>query len=84
MSHDQPDNAARLARLGVEAELKPKQFRGSNVAAKLRSLLDDPAVARRAQSLAARVDAKAALAATCDRLESLVHVNGCISGTHAA
>jgi UDP:flavonoid glycosyltransferase YjiC (YdhE family) len=40
LSHDQPDNAARLKRLGVGDSLLPKRFRGAAVAGKLQRLLD--------------------------------------------
>ncbi len=84
MSHDQPDNAGRLTRLGVAAELKPKQFRGPRVAAQLRTLIGNPSVLARCQSLAARMDAKAALAAICDRLESLADLKDCLADANAA
>jgi UDP:flavonoid glycosyltransferase YjiC (YdhE family) len=35
LSHDQPDNAHRLKRLGVGDSLKPRAFRVKNVARKL-------------------------------------------------
>jgi rhamnosyltransferase subunit B len=84
MSHDQPDNAARLARLGVGLEIKPKHFRGPAIARRLHRLIDNPAVTLRCRSLAARMEAKAALAATCDRLESLAAAYDNTSGAHAA
>jgi rhamnosyltransferase subunit B len=84
MSHDQPDNAARLARLGVGLEIKPKQFQAPAIVGRLQKLIDDPAVRLRCQSLAARMDAKAALAATCDRLESLACHSACVVGANAA
>jgi UDP:flavonoid glycosyltransferase YjiC (YdhE family) len=84
MSHDQPDNAARLARLGVAAELKPKHFHGPRVAVQLRKLIEDESVLLRCRTLAARIDAKAALAATCDRLESLAKVSNHVSDASAA
>ncbi|MCA9270847.1 MAG: glycosyltransferase, partial [Planctomycetales bacterium] len=39
MAHDQPDNAARVRRLGVGSVLWPSQFRGPRVAAALAALL---------------------------------------------
>ena len=71
MSHDQPDNAARLERLGVGRELKPKHFRGPRVAAELRPLIDRPGILDRCRTLAARMDARQSLEATCLELESL-------------
>ncbi len=74
MSHDQPDNAARLERLGVGLAIKPKHFRGPEVAKQLRRLLEQPEMALRCKALATRIDARAALEATCDELESLAVV----------
>jgi UDP:flavonoid glycosyltransferase YjiC (YdhE family) len=71
MSHDQPDNAARLARLGVGSSLSPRRFRGPAVARELDKLLNSPEVARRCRELATRFDTPAALRATCDAIESV-------------
>jgi UDP:flavonoid glycosyltransferase YjiC (YdhE family) len=54
LAHDQFDNAARLARLGVGRALPPKRFRGPAVAQALRALLDSPAVAARCREAAGR------------------------------
>lgn len=62
LSHDQPDNAARLRRLGVGATLAPRAFTGRRVAAALDRLLSSEAVRRRGAELAARCDPAAALA----------------------
>jgi UDP:flavonoid glycosyltransferase YjiC (YdhE family) len=53
--HDQPDNAARIARLGVGATLPAHRFRAGTVASRLRELLASDAVAARLRELAARV-----------------------------
>ncbi len=45
MAHDQPDNANRLRRLGLGDSLSPAQWTGERIIAKLRPLLDNPAVA---------------------------------------
>jgi UDP:flavonoid glycosyltransferase YjiC (YdhE family) len=44
MSHDQPDNAARVKRMGAGDYLYPKKFRASRIAEKLRGLTASPAV----------------------------------------
>jgi len=44
-AHDQPDNAARLERLGVGAHLRYRDFSGAASAQKLRALLTSPAAA---------------------------------------
>ncbi len=71
MSYDQFDNARRLVRLGVAAEVSLRRFAGRTVADALALLLDSPGVASRCRELAARCDGPAALAAACDVLERL-------------
>ncbi len=69
MSHDQPDNAARLRRLGVGLAIKPKQFRAERVAAALEQLLSTREVQDRCRELAGRFDTAAALERTCREIE---------------
>lgn len=59
MSHDQPDNAARLCRLGVGASLSPRRFTGRAVAEALDRLLHSEAALRRCRELAGRCDPQA-------------------------
>jgi len=54
-SHDQPDNAFRVTRLGVARTLYPKRYTAARVASELRSLLDDPRYRERALATAAVV-----------------------------
>jgi UDP:flavonoid glycosyltransferase YjiC (YdhE family) len=54
-SHDQPDQAARIKRLGVGDWLLPTRLGGATLAGRLHSLLDDPAVAARCRELAASI-----------------------------
>jgi len=68
---DRPDNARRLRRLGVAEWLPSVRWGPAEVTAQLRLVLDDPGYRRRAAALASSVDSAAAVAATCDRLESL-------------
>jgi UDP:flavonoid glycosyltransferase YjiC (YdhE family) len=42
-SHDQPDNAARVVRMGMARIIERRQYRADRAAAALRDLLDDPA-----------------------------------------
>jgi UDP:flavonoid glycosyltransferase YjiC (YdhE family) len=69
MSHDQPDNASRLARLGVGLTIKPKHFQGERVAAALEQLLSARGVKDRCRELAGRFDTAAALERTCREIE---------------
>jgi UDP:flavonoid glycosyltransferase YjiC (YdhE family) len=71
MAHDQPDNAARLIRLGVGAAIKPHLFRGPAVARELRRLTASPDVAARCKALAARLEGADALGPVCERIEAL-------------
>lgn len=57
-SHDQPDNAARVARLGVARTLYPRRYAAVRAAKELTRLLDDPAYAERAREVAAVVRAE--------------------------
>ena len=59
-SHDQPDNAYRVTRLGVARTLFPKRYTASRVVGELRPLLDDPGYRTRAAATAAVVRGEAA------------------------
>jgi rhamnosyltransferase subunit B len=54
-SHDQPDNAARVRRLGVGATLWPNEFTEDRLARALGSLLGDASLTTRAGDLARRL-----------------------------
>jgi rhamnosyltransferase subunit B len=72
-AHDQPDNAHRVARLGVSRTLRPSQYRARRVAAELNRLLTQQSYAMRAAAIAERVrreDGAAAAAASIDELVS--------------
>jgi UDP:flavonoid glycosyltransferase YjiC (YdhE family) len=71
-AHDQPDNAARAARLGIARTLPPHRYWAYRVAYELRRLLDDPAYARRAAAVGEQVRREDGVAAACDALEGLL------------
>ena len=71
-SHDQPDNAHRVARLGCSRTLLPSRYRARRVARELGRLLDDPICHDRAQAVAAQVRAEGGASAACDVIESLL------------
>ena len=54
-SHDQPDNAWRVMRLGIASMLTRKQYRAARVAQELSALLSDPRVSERAEEVGAVV-----------------------------
>lgn len=72
MAYDQPDNAARLKRLGVAQSLAPKKFRGPRVAHALDRLLTDPIVHERCHHWAKECDSARALTTSCELLEGLL------------
>jgi rhamnosyltransferase subunit B len=61
INFDQPDNAARLQRLGVADFLLPKRLSGSGAAKKLATLMGSPEVRKRCRDLAGRIDFEDAL-----------------------
>jgi UDP:flavonoid glycosyltransferase YjiC (YdhE family) len=71
-SHDQPDNAERVRRLGVAAVIPRGRYDARTAARVLRRLLDDPGVAARAEAVGRRVRAEDGAAAACDALERLL------------
>jgi UDP:flavonoid glycosyltransferase YjiC (YdhE family) len=70
-SHDQPDNARRMRRLKVARVIKRGDYTPLRVARKIRSILDEPKFARRAQSVAKRLTHEDGVRAACDALERL-------------
>ena len=70
MGFDQPDNAARLQRLGVGRWLLPSKFDGDHVAAALSALLDD-GTASNCRRWSTHARAHDAIENTCDLLEQL-------------
>jgi rhamnosyltransferase subunit B len=70
LSHDQPDNALRLRRLGVGRTLKPNKFRGPALARTLEELWNDPQTAPACATVAKRLKADDVLATACSVIES--------------
>src|SRR5205823_5729755 len=71
MAHDQPDNAARLERLGVGRTLYPKAYRGPAVAQRLGELLASEQVARCCREVAGRFEDIDPLGDACRLIEEL-------------
>jgi rhamnosyltransferase subunit B len=69
MNYEQPDNVARLKRLGVARALSPNRFTAPAVTRDLRVLLNDEAMRVRCRELAQRMAPDEPCAAACDRLE---------------
>jgi UDP:flavonoid glycosyltransferase YjiC (YdhE family) len=70
-AHDQPDNAFRLARLGVARTISRQNYTSARVAVELGRLLDDPAFSRRASEVGDQVRQEDGVRAACDALEAL-------------
>ena len=70
-SHDQPDNARRMKRLGVAKVIQKSNYKAKKVTRKLREMLDDPKLAEKATAVAERLSAEDGLKAACDALEAL-------------
>jgi UDP:flavonoid glycosyltransferase YjiC (YdhE family) len=71
-SHDQPDNAARVTRLGVARAITRPSYTAARAAAELQLLLDDPACAKRAAQIGQRVRAENGARAACDAMDELL------------
>lgn len=69
MAIDQPDNARRLAALGVADYLKPKAYRAKTVAEKLDKLLNSPDVAENCRRIARRFEDVHPRSDTCRVIE---------------
>ena len=69
-SHDQPDNARRVRRLGVAEVLTRKAYKARPAAHLIAQLLADNAYQVRATAVAAQVQAENGTVAACDALEA--------------
>lgn len=69
---DQPDNAARVARLGVGRFLGRRRYRAARVAKELRTLLEQPGYAQRASQVGSEIRAENGAATACDALQRLL------------
>lgn len=71
-SHDQPDNARRVERLGVAQVVRRSQYSVQTAERALRKLFADPAYARRAAQVAEQVRSEDGLPLACDAIEALL------------
>ncbi|HEY2470737.1 MAG TPA: glycosyltransferase [Terracidiphilus sp.] len=70
-SHDQPDNARRMKRLGVAKVIQKANYTPSKVTRKLREMLDEPNLARKAAAIAEQLRGEDGVKTACDALETL-------------
>jgi len=80
MAYDQPDNAARLERLGVADTLSRRRLDGASLAATLRKLLARPNLAAKLSAAARRFDGDAALDESCRLIEEAAQVGATAGG----
>jgi len=71
-SHDQPDNARRVRRLGVAEVLSRQQYQAKPAAQLIRRLLGEASCRERAAAVAAQVSAENGAVTACDALESML------------
>jgi rhamnosyltransferase subunit B len=79
MAYDQPDNAVRMARLGVAAIVPPRKFRGPTLARALGEMLGSPQVAASCRAVAGKFVGADSLGRTCELIEGLAPA---MSGRH--
>jgi len=68
-SHDQPDNAARLQRLGTSRTIFRDRYSASRVAKELGELLEKPSYAANAKAIAQVVQAEDGVGTACNAIE---------------
>lgn len=75
LSFDQPDNAARLTRLGVAQAIKPRSYRAPVVARRLQRILDSARIGKRCTEVAGLFVGVDAIKTTCDAIEEQVRAS---------
>jgi UDP:flavonoid glycosyltransferase YjiC (YdhE family) len=73
---DQPDNAERVARLGISRTIPRHRYTPARVAAELRHLLDDPAYGRRASEVGEQIRQEDGVRVACDALRGMLQAAG--------
>ncbi len=71
-SHDQPDHAYRLKRLGVARSVPREKYNAESAAREIAELLRDQSYAERAAEVGARMRAEDGTNRACDLLEALI------------
>jgi rhamnosyltransferase subunit B len=71
-SHDQPDNAARLERLGTSQTISRKQYSATKVTKLLRELLEHPSYAAKAAKVSQIIQAENGVTVACNAIEKLL------------
>jgi rhamnosyltransferase subunit B len=69
---DQPDNAARIVRLGIGRTIKRTHYNAETAVRELKPLLSDPSYAKRAEEIGCQVRAEDGVGTACDAIERLL------------
>ncbi len=69
---DQPDNAARVTRLGAGRTLPRRLYQADRVAQELRTLLNDKSYTSEARALGQKIQAEDGVGKACDAMETLL------------
>jgi MGT family glycosyltransferase len=70
-SHDQPDNARRMRRMGVARVIQRSGYKPWRVARRVKAMLAEPEYAERAKQVAGQVAQEDGVRTACDALEAL-------------
>jgi rhamnosyltransferase subunit B len=70
-THDQPDNAERLKRLGVAEVIPASSYTADAAVPRMRMLMESPSIARACREVRGRFVGIDALGQTCDLIEAL-------------
>lgn len=79
MAHDQPDNAARVLRLGVASVISPSRYRARAVARVLYRLINGGAAAAAGRRIASRFAGTSPLNDACDLVEQAAGPAACVT-----
>jgi rhamnosyltransferase subunit B len=73
-SHDQPDNAARLERLGTSRTIERQRYAATVAVKQLGELLDNPKYAAKAAEIGRSIETEDGVKVACDGIERLLRV----------
>ncbi|MUG97919.1 hypothetical protein F7734_38660 [Scytonema sp. UIC 10036] len=71
-SHDQPDNAARIVRLGLGRTVPRTQYQRNRVVKELQLLLSDPDYKTRASQIKLLIQTEDGVTTACDAIEAFL------------
>jgi len=69
-SHDQPDNARRMRRLGVAKTIERRHYQAKHAARLIKSLLSTPTYCEQARAAASVIAAEDGLRSACDAIKA--------------